>query len=171
MIAWRVPWAAPGAARDDLQRRRHVGRRRSSAYVAPRRSPEVAGFVSLELIVGYAFLLLPVALLATTLPTWAERQSIARDVAREAARTYVLTQDASVATARADALATSAGLEHGAISLVLEGDPRRRGSSVRATATVREPLLAVPLLPIHLSPFELHESHDEAVDLYRSVTP
>ena len=45
-----------------------------------------AGFVAIELAVGIAVLVVPVALVVLTLPRWSERQATARVISREVAR-------------------------------------------------------------------------------------
>ena len=53
----------------------------------PARNDTEAGFVATELTLGLGLLILPVALLVLTLPGWSERQTTARVIARETART------------------------------------------------------------------------------------
>ncbi len=44
------------------------------------------GYVAAELALGVGLLVFPVALLVLTLPTWSERQTTARSIAREVSR-------------------------------------------------------------------------------------
>ncbi|MEI8001360.1 MAG: hypothetical protein WCI50_08415, partial [Actinomycetes bacterium] len=57
-----------------------------------RRSRRAAagGFAAIELAAGVALLLLPVTLLVVALPTWADRQTVARLAARDATRVLTL---------------------------------------------------------------------------------
>jgi hypothetical protein len=63
-----------------------------------RRKQNEKGFVTVEFVAGVGFLILPTMLLVTVFPTWWERVSMARVASREAARVYVLTQDANQAS-------------------------------------------------------------------------
>ena len=45
------------------------------------------GFVATEFVLGVGVLLLPVVVVVLTIPTWSERQTTARAIAREVART------------------------------------------------------------------------------------
>ena len=78
----------PGA--DVVFRARGVGGQGTGAVrlgTARRGTNTEAGFVATELILGIGLLILPVALLVLTLPGWSERQTTARVIARETART------------------------------------------------------------------------------------
>ena len=55
-----------------------------------RRRRSEHGFAAVELVAGIALLVLPVVTVVVTVPTWSERQSAARAIAREVARRAVL---------------------------------------------------------------------------------
>lgn len=126
------------------------------------------GFVTSEFVLSVALLIFPVALLVLTLPTWAERQSMSRVSAREAARTYVLTADEVRARESAVQIATNQRIDPASISVSFEGDPRVAGSEVRATVITQVPAVRIPLLGAGIGSFELSDTHTEIVDLYRS---
>src|SRR4029450_3785955 len=69
----------------DLHTRRPVGEGASVKARIGKRSDE-RGYVAGELAIVIGLLVFPVALLVLTLPTWSERQTTARSVARELAR-------------------------------------------------------------------------------------
>lgn len=132
-----------------------------------------AGFAAVELVAGVALLVLPVALLVLSVPVWAETQTSARTIAREAARVLALADDD--ATGRAAALAMAARIaDNLGVELVapptLEGTvdaPPGRAGTVTARVTVRLPLLGLPLLA-DLTEVDWTVAHDEPVDAYRS---
>jgi len=126
------------------------------------------GFVTVEFLLGCAVLLLPLAAFVFLLPTWAERQSIARTAAREAARTYVVDRDRGAATAVAEQIGHDDELEPGDMTVELDGDPSRRGSTVRAVVDIEVPLVSLPLVRGRAGGFHVTASHVEPVDQYRS---
>ena len=108
-----------------------------------------AGYLAIELALAMGLLVLPVAGLVVTLPTWAERQSVARVVAREVARDTALAGvcDVAVAAARAASTTQGLGLPPGDVTVVLDCEPGEqlpRGGTVTASATVVMPALAIP---------------------------
>lgn len=131
------------------------------------------GAASLELGLGAAVLLLPVAVMVLTLPTWVERQSAARVAAREAARTAV-TADSPATAARlgkqaATEVATNHGLEPGAFDVAITGTLQRHGS-MAATVTARFPATAFFGFT-DVEAFTWSVTHTEKVDRYRSIAP
>jgi hypothetical protein len=109
------------------------------------------GFAAIELTVGVAVLLLPVALLVLALPQWSARQGIARVAARDAARVIGLRGwcDADAATAAVRRVGADAGLTDGALRLTLDcpgGAALARDGAVTARVTVAMPVLAVPFV-------------------------
>lgn len=142
------------------------------------------GHVALELALGLCLLVLPMALLALSLPTWVQRQAIATAAAQEAARSVVLSgsveegQDAgrrvvaeaavnngiepadlAVCFVSHDATVPAPG---GCGSLALE-----RGSAVTAHVRVRLPALSLPGVDASLGAVARTVSHTEQVDRYR----
>lgn len=132
------------------------------------------GSVGVELALGVGVLLLPVALTVVVLPTWAERQSMARLAAQEAARTVVLAGDLGTGTAQGRALAERIAANHGmpgairAVSVTTPGRSLARGATVTATVEV---LIGVPDLPwITGGDVTWTVTHVEVVDPYRSFS-
>jgi hypothetical protein len=114
---------------------------------------------------------LPTLLLVLTLPTWVERQSLARLVAQEASRTLAASRSWSDGVADATALARTIAANHGLgpgdLRLSLAGR-LERGATVSATVTVRVPASQVPGWG-GIGGFALTEAHSEVVDPYRSL--
>ncbi|MBW3601628.1 MAG: hypothetical protein KY434_02880 [Actinobacteria bacterium] len=136
-----------------------------------RRRREVRGSVPIELCLGVGVLLLPTVLLVLTLPTWVQRQSLARLVAQEAARTLAASRTwpdgVADATALARTIAANHGLGPGDLRLRLDGR-LERGATVSATVTVRVPASRVPGWD-PVGDFAMTEAHREVVDPYRSL--
>ncbi len=126
------------------------------------------GFVTIEFVLGVAFLILPVTLMVLVLPIWSERQSVARVAAREAARSYVVNQNIDQAKAIALQITANDHIKAESVDVALEGDPKQRGGSVRATVQVKVPVSSIPLLGANSDAFTIKSSHTEVVDLYRS---
>lgn len=123
----------------------------------------------IEFALGVGLLLLPVAVLVLTFPMWAERQSLARLAAQEAARTVVVAGDPAGGHAAGTALAHRIAANHGAPDAITavsyEGAPVR-GGSVTAVVTVAVP---VPDLPVFgaVADVAWTTRHTERVDPYR----
>ncbi len=130
-----------------------------------------SGAVAIELPAAIGLLLLPLALLVITIPTWPERQTVARSAASEAARTAVLASSWEEGIdAGADVVALAAqnyGLDPADLTVSWEG-AFGRGESITATVTVRMPALVVPGLTT-VDPWTWSASHTERVDDYRSL--
>lgn len=131
------------------------------------------GFAAVEFVAGIALLVLPVAILVVSLPVWAEAQTSARVVAREAARVLAVADDD--VTGRTDAAAMVARVADN-LGVDLAAPPVFAGSvegpagheaEVSAVITVRLPLLALPLLA-DLAAVDWSVEHREPVDVYRS---
>lgn len=129
------------------------------------------GAVPIELALGAGMLVLPVALMVLTFPTWAERQSMARLAAREAARTVVLAETLAHGTAAGEAVARQVAANHGLppgdLAVSFSGD-LRRGGAVTATVAVRVPAVTIPGFA-HVGAFTWTTTHTESVDQYRSL--
>lgn len=147
---------------------RGAGARRRSAG---RRGAREDGSVAIELALGVGLLLLPVALLVLLLPTWLERQSMARVAAQEAARTAVVVADDSTAAVAARAVvadvARNHGVDPGDVSVRFSGG-LQRGQTLTAEVSVRIPATVFPGLT-EVAAFTWRTSHSEHVDRYRSV--
>jgi len=108
---------------------------------------------------------LPVALTVLTLPTWVERQSMARLAAQEGARAAVLSADPAAAVGRAHRVAAEVAANHGAAldSVEVSGGLTRGGVvAVRVTVAMPAPLLHDGLA------WQWSTTHAESVDAYRS---
>jgi hypothetical protein len=151
-----------------------------------RRGGREAGHAAVELALAVGLLLLPVAILVLSFPTWIERQSMARSAAREVARIVVLSPDpvqgAATAAHRLADIAHNHGVDPAGVTLcyavhaVTEAAPSTctglvrvaRGEAVTAYVTVPLPALEFPGLPIRLTERSFTVTHTERVDLYRS---
>ena len=130
------------------------------------------GFVATELAVGIGVLVLPIACLVLTLPTWSERQTTARTIAREVGRSTALAGrcDRSAAEAMTREMATNLGLDPGDVTVSLDcvGNARLpRGGTVTARVTVRVPAVAIPGIG-SVGAWSWTAAHTEIVDPYRS---
>ncbi|HXY92567.1 MAG TPA: hypothetical protein VEP49_08840 [Acidimicrobiia bacterium] len=132
-----------------------------------------AGFVALELALGVAVLLLPVAAIVLTIPTWSERQTTARAIAREVARIVARDGlcDTVVATGLATVMAANLGVRRDDVTVDLEcapGAPLPPGGSVQVDVTVRMPAVHLPALGT-IGEWRWTARHREPVDLYGSA--
>ena len=130
------------------------------------------GFVALELAVGIGLLVLPVACLVLTLPTWSERQTTARAIAREVGRTTATAGvcDRAGAEATTREMAVNLGLDPGDVSVALDcrtGARLARGGTVTARVTVQVPAVAIPGVG-SAGAWSWTAVHTESVDPFRS---
>lgn len=132
-----------------------------------------AGGVPVEFALGVGVLILPVALLVLSLPTWVERQSAARLAAQEAARAVVLADSLPAGLAAGETAAAQVaenhGIEPGDFTVSLTGD-LTRGEAITATVRARFPALALPGFG-DAAGFSWTVTHTELVDAYRSLPP
>ena len=134
-------------------------------------------YATAELVLGIALLLLPVTLIVLTLPTWAERRSMAHSAAHDAAVALARSTGWPTGRARAeqivDEIARNYGLR-GDDSLRLTWEPDRgtarvdRGEKVTAVVRVPVPGVFVPGVG-SIGRWELTVRHTETVDRYRSL--
>jgi hypothetical protein len=131
------------------------------------------GFVATELVVGIAVLVVPVALLVLTLPSWSERQVtarvISREVARRAARDGVC--DDGAARALAVAMAHNLGVRSPDVSVTLEctgGPTLEPGTDVEARVTVTMPAVQLPGVGA-VGAWSWTATHREPVDRYAAA--
>jgi hypothetical protein len=130
------------------------------------------GFVSTELAVGIGLLVLPVACLVLTLPTWSERQTTARAIVREVGRTTAVAGrcDRGAAETLTREMAVNLGLDARDVSVTLDcvpGARLARGGHVTASVTVQVPAVAIPGIG-SAGAWSWTASHTETVDPYRS---
>jgi hypothetical protein len=107
------------------------------------------GFVATEFALGVALLLIPVACLVLTMPTWSERKTTARAIVREVARVVAATGwcDQESARGLTEIMARNLGLGDGAATIELgcwPGLPLEPGSELEAAVTVRMPAVDIP---------------------------
>lgn len=137
------------------------------------------GGVPVEWALGVALLLLPVVMLVAVMPTWAERQSMARLAAREAARLAALADDPASGEAAGSALALEIAANHGVtaaeagvsvhVPVDAAGAPSR-GGVVTARVEVAVPLVTVPGFGA-VGGWRIVATHHEPLDRYRSLRP
>ena len=112
-----------------------------------RRRRTEEGWVAVEMPVAICLLLIPIACLIAVLPTWLERQSIARTAARESARTIARSNDVEsgrTAANRAVAeIAANNGLDPTQLRPTYTGNISR-GGQITSDVTVDIPLVIVP---------------------------
>ena len=128
--------------------------------------------MALELAAGIAVLVLPVVMLVASLPGWFDRQSTARQAAREAARAITLVGWCDEARGERVAmhLAAGANLASRDIAVALDcraGDPLPRDGSVTARVRVAMPGVHVPLIG-SVAGWTWTAAHIEPVDPYGS---
>jgi hypothetical protein len=130
------------------------------------------GYVAGELAIGIGLLVFPVALLVLTLPTWSERQTTARSIAREVARVVAVAGvcDRGHAIETGQDMARNLGLPTGELDIQLDCAPGarlRRGESVRAWVTVVVPAVHLPAIG-SVGAWSWTAHHSEPIDQYRS---
>ena len=127
------------------------------------------GYVSLELVLGLAVLVLPIAMLVLALPTWFARQNLARLAAQQAARTAVVTRSGDRGLAAAREIAAGNGLDPDTEMQVAFAPESSlgRGGVVVTQVTVRMPITVVPGLG-DVGSFSWTATYSERVDPYRS---
>lgn len=128
------------------------------------------GFVAIEFAVTVGLWLFPLAILVVSLPTWVERQSLARLAAQEAAREVVLADSWSTGVAEGEQMVAQLAANHdvppGDLAVAFAG-ALSRGQAVTATVTVQVPAVTIPFLT-EAPAFALTSAHSELVDRYRS---
>ena len=136
------------------------------------RARDDRGFVATELALGVAVLVLPVVAIVLTIPTWSERQTTARVIAREIARTLARSGecDAQFATDAAAAMGASLGLDAPArVSLdCWAGAELEPGSDLTVNVTVTMPAVRLPALG-SFGAWTWTARHRQPVDRYASA--
>jgi hypothetical protein len=130
------------------------------------------GYVAGELAIGIGLLVFPVALLVLTLPTWSERQTTARSVAREVARVVAVAGmcDREHALETGHEMARNLGLPPADLDIELDCAPGarlKRGDHVRASVTVGVPGVDLPGIG-SIGAWSWTAHHSEPIDQYRS---
>ena len=104
------------------------------------------GFVAVELSASIALLLLPVAMLVVSLPTWSGREHAATVIARETARLSAQRWPASAddeINELVSELATNFGVDTADVVVTMSARVDR-GEQMQATVTIRMPAISVP---------------------------
>ena len=140
--------------------------------VRPHRQSREGGYVAAELALGIGLLVFPVALLVLTLPTWSERQTTARSIAREASHVVAVAGicDRGRAAETGHDMARNLGLAPSDVDVQLDclpGGRLPRGGSVRASVTVAVPAVTLPGIG-SVGAWSWTAHHSEPVDQYRS---
>jgi hypothetical protein len=131
------------------------------------------GFVATEFALGIAVLLVPVACLVLTMPTWSERKTTARAIVREVARVVASTGvcDQDSAEGLTEIMARNLGLPDGDARIELDcwpGTALAPGSELEAAVTVRMPAVDIPGLgPV--GEWSWTARHKQPVDRYVGV--
>ena len=111
-----------------------------------RKQRQARGFVAVEFSAAVALLLIPMTLLAASLPQWSEREHAATQIAYESARRAaaqwpnVVLDDINT---RAVEVARDLGVDPHDVALTML-DEGTRGGSVRVRVTITMPAIAVP---------------------------
>lgn len=136
----------------------------------PIRKRTEAGYAAVELTLAIGMLLIPIACLVLTLPTWVERQTVARTASREAARQLAgaPTWGAGVTQAdrTVDEITDNNGLNRADVRSGYQGS-HTRGGTVTAQVTIDIPAVNLPLFG-PTGGFSYTATHNETVDSYRS---
>lgn len=130
------------------------------------------GYIAAELALGVGLLIFPIALLVLTLPTWSERQTTARSIAREVSRVVAVAGvcDRGRAAETGHEMARNLGLSPGDIDVQLDCTPGQRllrGGNVGASVTIAVPAVTVPGIG-SVGAWSWTAHHSEPVDQYRS---
>lgn len=127
------------------------------------------GFVTVELVLGLALLVLPVALLVLALPTWFARQDLARLAAQQAARAAVEAESPDAGQSAAIAVGANDGMAAGQMEVSFAPsssfDP---GGLVTVNVSVPMPVFVIPGIG-NAGSFRWTATFSEPVDTYRSV--
>lgn len=138
---------------------------------AQRRMRGDAGSVAVELPVGAALLLIPVAVLLMTVPQWPERVSVARAMAREAASLYATAPSESAGRAAAQQAvadaATNCGFNPDHVAMSVAGT-WCRACTITVDVTIPVPALEIPLIGT-VDGFDYTATATQRIDDYGSV--
>ena len=134
------------------------------------------GFAAAEWVVALGLIMLPMAMLVASIAPWIARQTMAREITQEAARTIVLAENLAggrvAAEQLADAVLSNYGLTGDDFSFVSirlepEGDSLARGVDVVVEGRVRVPALTIPGIG-SIAEVWWNIRHIEHVDDFRS---
>jgi len=115
--------------------------------VSGRRFRGDRGSTAIELPLGVALILLPIAVIVMVIPQWPERQTVATAAAKEAATLYANAASPGEGAAAAEAAVAQAAANYGLDGLQLElSGSWCRGCTVTANVTVAIPAVQAPLI-------------------------
>ncbi|NOY54703.1 MAG: hypothetical protein GXP34_01825 [Actinobacteria bacterium] len=124
------------------------------------------GSAPLELAAAVGLLLIPAVLLVLSFAPWVERQMMAREIARNVARTAAATAEFADTGDLVTRAALNYGVDREDVTVTLGGSVGR-GGLVTATVDVRMPAIVIPGVGEFGSvTWTVH--HTEQVDPYRS---
>jgi hypothetical protein len=138
-----------------------------------------AGHAAVELALGVAVLMLPVALAVTAFGPWSERRVLAEAAAAEGARTAAIRLDLGEGATVVSRMVGDHGIDHSLVRLGWCGATPvelpttagtcslDRGSNVEIELEVWAPLVTTPWGPV--GGLWVGASHSEPIDLYRSL--
>lgn len=140
---------------------------------SPRSPRDERGFVAAEFALGLGVLLVPMTLVVLTLPSWSERQAVARAIAREVAR--AVARDGvcktGVAAGLTELMAANLGVPRADLDVSLDclaGAQLPPGGELRVTVSVYMPGVTIPGLGA-LGEWRWTAEHRQPVDAYGSA--
>jgi Flp pilus assembly protein TadG len=125
------------------------------------------GSVPVEFAAAVGLLLIPAVLLVLSFAPWVERQMMAREIARDAARSVAIAGEIGDVRPLAEETARNYRVDPADVTVAVEGDTGR-GGLVTATVTVRMPAIEIPGIG-GLGTVTWRVHHTEQVDVYRSM--
>lgn len=129
------------------------------------------GLAAIELSLGICLFLLPVAMIVFTLPTWPERQNLARAAAEEAALLAVSATNPTDGYLAGEIAVERTAINHGLdpTDLTITWDGQWcRGCEITAHVQVRIPAITIPMITT-IAETSWTASHTERLDDYRSL--
>jgi len=131
------------------------------------------GFVATELALGVAVLLVPVAALVLTLPTWSQRQTTGRAIAREVGRAVAREGfcDVALAGGLTDMMSANLGLPRPDVDIHLACAPNAElapGDHLDVSVDIRMPAVHLPGFG-DVGAWSWTARHRQPVDAYGSA--
>lgn len=115
--------------------------------MSSRRFRDDRGSTAIELPLGVALILLPIAVVVMVIPQWPERQTVATAAAKEAATLYANAGSPGEGAAAAELAVAQAAANYGLDGLQLElSGSWCRGCTVTANVTVAIPAVQAPFI-------------------------
>ena len=121
----------------------------------------------MEFAAAVGLLLIPAVVLVLSFAPWLERQLMAREIARDTARSAAITATIGDVGVIAERAARNYGIDPSDVDVRVDGDTGR-GGLVTSTVSVRMPAIEIPGIGgLGTVVWSVH--HTEQVDLYRSL--